>query len=77
MRGVYFNYIKDEAKNKRVGFIAQELEQVLPEAVRYAEEIDEYSVEYAQIVSVLAEAIKEQNIKITRLESLVEQLTNN
>jgi hypothetical protein len=77
MRGVYFNYIQDEAKNKRVGFIAQELEQVLPEAVRYAEEIDEYSVEYAQIVSVLAEAIKEQNAKITRLESLVEQLTNN
>lgn len=77
MRGVYFNYINDEAKNKRVGFIAQELEQVLPEAVRYAEEIDEYNVEYAQIVSVLAEAIKEQNIKITRLEALVEQLTNN
>ena len=77
MRGVYFNYISDEAKNKRVGFIAQELEQVLPEAVRYAEEIDEYNVEYAQIVSVLAEAIKEQNVKITRLESLVEQLTNN
>jgi hypothetical protein len=84
MRGVYFNYISDEAKSKRVGFIAQELEQVLPEAVRYAEEIDEYNVEYAQIVSVLAEAIKEQDVKmkaqdakITRLEALVEQLTNN
>lgn len=84
MRGVYFNYITDEAKSKRVGFIAQELEQVLPEAVRYAEEIDEYNVEYAQIVSVLAEAIKEQDVKmkaqdakITRLEALVEQLTNN
>lgn len=77
MRGVYFNYISDEAKTQRVGFIAQELEQVLPEAVRYAEEIDEYNVEYAQIVSVLTEAIKEQNAKITRLEALVEQLTNN
>ena len=83
MRGVYFNYIQDESKNKRVGFIAQELESVLPEAVRYAEEIDEYSVEYAQIVSVLAEAIKEQDIKmkaqdakIQRLEQLVEQLIN-
>lgn len=83
MRGVYFNYIQDEAKNKRVGFIAQELESVLPEAVRYAEEIDEYSVEYAQIVSVLAEAIKEQDTKmkaqdakIQRLEQLLQQLTN-
>jgi hypothetical protein len=83
MRGVYFNYISDEAKNKRVGFIAQELELVLPEAVRYAEEIDEYNVEYAQIVSVLTEAIKEQDAKMTaqeakiqRLEQLVEQLIN-
>jgi hypothetical protein len=77
MRGVYFNYINDDAKTQRVGFIAQELEEVLPQAVRYAEEIDEYNVEYAQIVSVLTEAIKEQNVKITRLEALVEQLTNN
>jgi hypothetical protein len=77
MRGVYFNYISDDAKTQRVGFIAQELEQVLPEAVRYAEEIDEYNVEYAQIVSVLTEAIKEQDAKITRLEALVEQLINN
>jgi Chaperone of endosialidase len=77
MRGVYFNYISDDTKTQRVGFIAQELEQVLPEAVRYAEEIDEYNVEYAQIVSVLTEAIKEQDAKITRLEALVEQLTNN
>jgi hypothetical protein len=77
MRGVYFNYISDGAKTQRVGFIAQELEEVLPQAVRYAEEIDEYNVEYAQIVSVLTEAIKEQNVKITRLEALVEQLTNN
>ena len=76
MRGVYFNYIQDEAKNKRVGFIAQELEGVLPEAVRYAEEIDEYSVEYAQIVSVLAEAIKEQNIKIQGLEAQLQTLLN-
>jgi hypothetical protein len=71
MRGVYFNYIKDETKNKRVGFIAQELEQVLPEAVRYAEDIDEYSVEYAQIVSVLAEAIKEQDAKMKLQEDKI------
>jgi hypothetical protein len=77
MRGVYFNYIKDQAKTKRVGFIAQELQVVLPEVVNYAEEIDEYNVNYGQIVSLLTEAIKEQNQKITRLEALVEQLTNN
>lgn len=83
MNGVYFNYIKDDQKTKRVGFIAQELQLVLPEAVNYAEEIDEYNVNYGQIVSVIAEAMKEQDAKmkaqdakIQRLEQLVEQLIN-
>lgn len=83
MRGVYFNYIKDQAKTKRVGFIAQELQAVLPEVVNYAEEIDEYNVNYGQVVSLLTEGIKEQqaiivsqNSKIERLEALVEQLIN-
>lgn len=83
MRGVYFNYIIDEAKNKRVGFIAQELQQALPEAVRYAEEIDEYNVEYGQIVSVLAEAVKEhyaktvaQQIEIDALKTQLQTLLN-
>ena len=76
MRGVYFNYIIDEEKTKRVGFIAQELQEILPEAVRYAEEIDEYNVEYSQIVSVLTEAIKEQNIKIQSLEAQLQTLLN-
>jgi hypothetical protein len=71
MRGVNFNYIIDEEKNKRVGFIAQELIEVLPEAVRYAEEIDEYNVEYGQIVSVLAEAIKEQDVKMRLQEDKI------
>jgi hypothetical protein len=71
MRGVNFNYIIDEEKNKRVGFIAQELIEVLPEAVRYAEEIDEYNVEYGQIVSVLAEAIKEQDVKMKLQEDKI------
>jgi hypothetical protein len=83
MRGVYFNYIKDQAKTKRVGFIAQELQAVLPEVVNYAEEIDEYNVNYGQVVSLLTEGIKEQqsiiasqNSRIERLEALVEQLIN-
>jgi hypothetical protein len=83
MRGVYFNYIKDNAKVKRVGFIAQELQAVLPEVVNYAEEIDEYNVNYGQIVSVLTEATKEQNdmiisqaTRIEQLELLVQQLIN-
>jgi predicted heme/steroid binding protein len=74
MRGVYYNYIKDEAKSQHVGFIAQELMDVLPQSVRYAEEIDEYNINYGPIVSVLAEAIKEQQNEINELKLLVNQL---
>ena len=76
MRGVYYNYIKDEAKSQHIGFIAQELIDILPQSVRYAEEIDEYNINYGPIVSVLAEAIKEQQVQIAELKLLVNQLIN-
>jgi hypothetical protein len=76
MRGVYYNYIKDEAKSQHVGFIAQELIEILPQSVRYAEEIDEYNINYGPIVSVLAEAIKEQDIEIKNLKAQLQTLLN-
>jgi hypothetical protein len=74
MRGVYYNYIKDETKSQHVGFIAQELIDVLPQSVRYAEEIDEYNINYGPIVSILAEAIKEQDIKMKIQEDKISLL---
>jgi hypothetical protein len=76
MNGVYYNYIKDEAKSQHVGFIAQDLLEVLPQSVRYAEDIDEYNINYGPIVSVLAEAIKEQNIEIQSLKAQLQTLLN-
>ena len=66
LRGV--TYIKNGKRG--LGVIAQEVEKVLPEVVIDGAEYK--SVAYGNIVSVLIEAVKEQDLKIERLEGLVE-----
>ena len=53
-----------------MGLIAQEVEQIVPEVVTYADDVDEYSVEYGNLTALLIEAVKEQNeiINIMRKE---------
>ena len=72
MRGVYYNPIDKETKEvddrRRVGVIAQELNEVLPEAVTYAEDVDEYGVDYGKLTGVLIEAIKELKQEINELK---------
>ena len=76
LRGVYYDKIDEPEKGRRTGVIAQEIEEVLPEVVTYAEDTDEYGVSYGNIVGVLIEAIKEQQTQIDELKQLVKQLTN-
>ncbi|HUS73245.1 MAG TPA: tail fiber domain-containing protein [Sedimentisphaerales bacterium] len=66
LRGVQFNWKQDEypehnfSEDRQVGFIAQEVAQVLPEVVNKSDDEDGfYSVSYGRIVPVLVEAIKE------------------
>jgi hypothetical protein len=65
MRGVSYNKIGDI--EEKIGFIAQELEAILPQVI--AEDSDKYkNVAYGNIVPVLVEAIKELSTKIEKLE---------
>lgn len=58
MRGVYFNKLDDATR--RIGVIAQEVEQVLPEVVHTDDTPEQMkAVSYANIVGLLIEAIKE------------------
>jgi hypothetical protein len=60
MRGVYFSWKDDPLQSKRVGFIAQEMEHVLPEVV-FTNPVDKLKgINYTDIAPVLAEAIKDQ-----------------
>jgi hypothetical protein len=75
MRGVFYTKIGEEEKGRKVGVIAQEINEVLPEVVTYAEDIDEYGVSYGNIVGVLIEAIKEQQKQIDELKAIINGTT--
>ncbi|MBI5541603.1 MAG: tail fiber domain-containing protein [Bacteroidia bacterium] len=60
----------DELKNK-IGFIAQELELVLPEVVTINKNTGYKAVNYEAIIPVVTEAIKEQQKQIEALKTIV------
>ena len=70
MRGVSYNRIDTEDKTKKVGVIAQEIQNVLPVVVTEQED-GMLSVSYGNIVGVLIEAIKEQQKQIDELKALL------
>lgn len=61
--------------DKQVGLLAQEVERVLPEAVQVINADGYKGVDYAKLVPLLIEGIKEQQRQINELKNLVEQLT--
>ena len=68
MRGVFFER-NAEPGERRVGVIAQEVEEILPEVV-YTDESGMKSVSYGSIIGLLIEAIKEQQKVISNLLKL-------
>ena len=73
LEGVYYNKINDETKTKEIGFIAQDVQEVVPELVTYAEDVDEYGVKYGNATALLVEAIKELTQKVKELEKKLEE----
>jgi len=64
LRGVYFN-MKDSPNHRDVGLIAQNVQQVLPEAVRVFDPEHGYlGVSYPSIIPLLVEAVKETQSEI-------------
>ena len=72
LRGVSYTRNDIEDKTTKVGLIAQEVKEVLPEVVSIDKE-EKYSVAYGNIVGLLIEAIKEQQKQIEELKSNIEE----
>ena len=66
MNGVYYDWI-DRHNTGSVGVIAQEIEKILPEVVS-TNDRGLKTVSYGNLVGVLIEAIKEQQVRIEELE---------
>jgi len=75
LRGVNFDWNKNAfpdrsfSESKAIGFIAQEVEKVLPEVVQTEKTAEGYkAVQYDKVVALLVEAIKEQQKQIDALK---------
>jgi hypothetical protein len=61
-------------KKNKLGFIAQEVKEIVPEAVFYEKESDLHYIDYNAIIPLLVEAMKEQQATIEALEARIEKL---
>ncbi|MDZ7270301.1 MAG: tail fiber domain-containing protein [candidate division KSB1 bacterium] len=74
LRGVAFDW-KADGKHD-IGLVAEEVGEVVPEVVAYEDNgKDAKSVDYARLVAVLIEAIKEQQAQIDQLKAQLNALT--
>ena len=69
MQGVKFDW-KDESKtqNRNYGFIAEDVDKILPDLVAHDEEGKPKAIQYTKLTAVLLEAIKEQQDQINDLK---------
>jgi hypothetical protein len=81
LRGVNFNWNTSAFPQRKfsdqrtLGFIAQEVEKVIPEIVQTENTSEGYkSVQYDKVVALLVEAMKEQQKQINQLKKQVKQL---
>ncbi|MDF1570260.1 MAG: tail fiber domain-containing protein [Bacteroidales bacterium] len=66
-----------EKKRKDVfGFIAQDVEKIIPSVVFHSDTSDMYGMNYIKLIPVLAGAIKEQNSIIENLQAEISSLKN-
>ena len=73
LRPVFYNWNEKASMNpahKELGFLAQEVEAVIPNVVLTAsDEMGTKSVAYDRLVSLLVAAVKEQDVRIKALEA--------
>lgn len=64
----------EKARKNHLGFIAQDVLNIVPEAVRYDDKNDTYYLNYDAFIPVIVEAIKEQQATIESLEARIANL---
>ena len=73
LRGVSYNWKDANKPEDRIGFIAQEVEEIIPEVI-FTRPDGMKAIGYGDITAILAEAIKELSAKVDALEKENQQL---
>ncbi|MBP6235976.1 MAG: tail fiber domain-containing protein [Saprospiraceae bacterium] len=78
IRPVLFDWKDNPTAINQFGFIAQEINKVLPEVVNHDKVSDYFSVDYTEIIPVLTKAIQEQQTMIDdqnkKIEALIKRI---
>ena len=74
MQGVHFNWIEDVSNNLNTGFIAQDIEKVIPEVVSTTKEKSKKgfytkSINYSAVVPYLVESVKTLSNEVESLKN--------
>ncbi|ALR31189.1 hypothetical protein ATE47_11950 [Chryseobacterium sp. IHB B 17019] len=79
LRTINYKYKDEElSKDKKIGFIAQEIKAAMPELVTTADDnMKTLGVNYAEMTVILTKAIQEQQIQINTLKKEIEELKKN
>lgn len=75
MRPVQYDWKDNSEEMKKIGFLAQELRKVIPEAVVGDDTKENLTVNYIEIIPVLVKAIQEQQQQIEQLKREVYKLS--
>jgi hypothetical protein len=75
LRGVSYNRIDIEDKSEKIGVIAQEVREVIPQVV-HEQEDGTLGVAYGNLGGLFIEAFKAQQKEIEELKELVNKLIN-
>ncbi len=74
---VRFNWTKEPSAGDKIGLIAQEVRQIIPEVVTGDEKKEYLGINYAELVPVLINAIKQQQQEILAIQDRIEALRIN
>ena len=78
MNPVSYNWKADPDGQRSMGFIAQEMQEVMPEAVSTGEDDDAMmSMDYGRITPILVSALQDAHRKIEQLEQRLADMENN
>ncbi|MES2775534.1 MAG: tail fiber domain-containing protein [Bacteroidota bacterium] len=74
MQPVQYNWKSSPNEDLQIGFLAQDIQKIIPEAVVVPANGDPLGMKYTELIPVLVKAMQEQQQKIEQLEKLVKEL---
>lgn len=77
LKPVSYNWIDNSMPGKKIGLIAQDVKKIVPEVIIGDESKETLGMNYAEMVPVLINAIKELNTEVSTLEQLIRKAKRN